>query len=92
MIKGSLVRRLLDALVSLVTWGAAVGAVLWFYDWVNRWYIVVGVLLAIVAGAIITERITGHDAAEPAAAVLPMVPDTAVADVAWSASPEQQIA
>lgn len=92
MIKGSLLRRLLDALVSVVTWGAAVAAVLWFYDWVNRWYVVVGVLLAIVAGAIIADRITGHDAAEPAAAVLPMSPGTDGADVAWSASPEQQIA
>lgn len=93
MIKSSPLRRVLNAAVALVTWGAAAAGVLWFYDWVNRWYVVVGVVLAIVAGAIVVERLTGHDTAESAAVgVLPLQRDTDMADAAWPAPVEQQIA
>lgn len=61
MINASLLRRIADALVSLMTWAAAAGAVLWFYDWVNRWYVVVGVLLVLVGGAIVVDRLRDHE-------------------------------
>lgn len=62
----SAARRVLDGLFGLVTWVAAAAVVLWFYDWVNRWYVVVGVLLALVVGAIVVERINRPDVAEQA--------------------------
>ena len=103
--KTTLRRRLADALVALVTWTAAAVGVLWFYDWVSRWYVVVAVLLVIVGTAMVTDKATLADkaqaspgAAEPAAlAALPMPRDGELADggdhadVAWPA-PEQQIA
>jgi len=100
--KATLRRRLADALIALVTWTAAAVAVLWFYDWVSRWYVVVAVLLVIVGTAMVTDKATladkaqaSPDAAEPAVlAALPMPRDGELADhvdVAWPA-PAQQIA
>lgn len=54
--KASLARRIIDALIAAVTWAAAVGVAVWFYDWVNRWYVVAAVVLLIVAGAMIVEK------------------------------------
>lgn len=67
-------RRLVDAVVSLVTWVAAAGAVMWFYDWISRWYVVVGVLLVIVAGASFGDRLKAARAAssEEVGELLPM--------------------
>jgi len=57
------VRRLVDGFLTLLTWVAAAAAVMWFYDWVSRWYIVVGVLLVIVAGAALGDRLKAERAA-----------------------------
>lgn len=74
MAKRSAVRRLADAFIALLTWVAAAGAVMWFYDWVSRWYIVVGVLLVIVAGASLGDRLKAARAAssDEVAEPLPM--------------------
>lgn len=57
MVKRPVVRRVADACFALVTWVAAAAAVMWFYDWVSRWYVVVAVLLVIVAGASLGDRL-----------------------------------
>ena len=77
MAKRFAVRRLADALVSLATWVAAAAAVMWFYDWVSRWYVVVAVLLVIVAGASFGDRLKAARAAssEEVAELLPMPRD-----------------
>ena len=67
----SLVRQLADAVVALVTWSATAFAVLWFYDWVSRWYVVVGVLLVIVAVAMVTDRVRGGGVGAASGQVLP---------------------
>ncbi|MGH8890504.1 MAG: hypothetical protein ACRDV3_12230 [Acidothermaceae bacterium] len=54
--KVSLRRRVADALIAVATWIAAVGTALWFYDWVNRWYVVIAVVLLIVSVAMVTEK------------------------------------
>jgi len=60
MVKRSAVRRAADASFAFATWVAAAAAVMWFYDWVSRWYIVVAVLLVIVAGASLGDRLTAE--------------------------------
>lgn len=74
MVKRSAVRRLADAFVALLTWVAAAAAVMWFYDWVSRWYVVVGVLLVIVTGASFGDRLKAARAAssDEVAELLPM--------------------
>ena len=63
MAKRSTARRVADAFFALLTWVAAAAAVMWFYDWVSRWYVVVGVLLMIVAGASLGDRLKAARAA-----------------------------
>lgn len=79
MAKRSTVRRVADAFVALLTWIAAAGAVMWFYDWVSRWYVVVGVLLVIVAGASFGDRLKAARAAssEEVVELLPMQRESA---------------
>ena len=55
MVTQTLGRRLVQALLALATWLVAVAGVMWFYDWVNRWYVVVAVLLFVVTGAVVVE-------------------------------------
>jgi hypothetical protein len=52
-------RRALDGLYSLSTWVIAAGIALWFYDWLNRWYVAVAFVLSFVIVAIMIER-HGH--------------------------------
>jgi hypothetical protein len=59
-------RRLVDGFVALLTWVVAAGAVMWFYDWVSRWYVVVAVLLVIVAGAALGDRLKAERAGSSA--------------------------
>jgi hypothetical protein len=63
MDKRPAMRRVADACFAFGTWVAAAAAVMWFYDWVSRWYIVVGVLLVIVAGAALGDRLKAERAA-----------------------------
>jgi hypothetical protein len=78
-------------LFALITWTAAAVAVMWFYDWVSRWYVVVAVLLAIVAGASFGDRLKAKRAEEPAAVgVLPLQREPEAAE-SWT-EVEQQIA
>jgi hypothetical protein len=58
MITNTLGRRLIRGLLALATWVAAVAAVMWFYDWVARWYVVVAVLLLVVTGAVFVEALS----------------------------------
>ena len=51
-------RRLVQALLALATWLVAVAGVMWFYDWVSRWYVVVAVLLFVVTGAVVVEAVS----------------------------------
>jgi hypothetical protein len=74
MAKRSTVRRLADALFALVTWVAAAAAVMWFYDWVSRWYVVVGVLLVIVAGASLGDRLKAARGASSSGEVAELLP------------------
>jgi hypothetical protein len=74
MVRRALMRRLADALIAVLTWSAAIAGLLWFYDWLGRWYIVVGVLLAIVAGAMVGDRAKARASAGAAAAVLASLP------------------
>jgi ABC-type bacteriocin/lantibiotic exporter with double-glycine peptidase domain len=55
MITNTLTRRLVQAVLALATWVAAAAGVMWFYDWVARWYVVVAVLLFVVTGAVLIE-------------------------------------
>ena len=95
MSKRPVARRLADALISLVTWVAAAVAVMWFYDWVSRWYVVVAVLLVIVAGASLGDLLKAERAAPstdigellPAQREAPVMSD--VADVTWLVATEQ---
>ncbi len=66
MSKRPVVRRLADAFVAMVTWVAAAAAVMWFYDWASRWYVVVSVLLVIVAGARFGDHLKAARAASSA--------------------------
>ena len=77
MAKRFTVRRAADAIFALLTWVAAAAAVMWFYDWVSRWYVVVAVLLVIVAGASFGDRLKAARAAssEEVAELLPMQRD-----------------
>ncbi len=77
MVKRPAVRRLVDGFFALLTWAAAAAAVMWFYDWVGRWYIVVGVLLVIVAGASLGDRLKAARVAssDDLAELLPMQRD-----------------
>lgn len=70
----SAARRVLDLLFGLATWVAAGLVVLWFYSWMNRWYVVVGVVLALVVGGIVVERLAKSPAADaaPASDLLPL--------------------
>ncbi|HEX7105973.1 MAG TPA: hypothetical protein VF218_08415 [Acidothermaceae bacterium] len=79
MAKRITVRRVADAIFALLTWVAAAAAVMWFYDWVSRWYVVVAVLLVIVAGASFGDRLKAARAAssEEVAELLPMQRDAA---------------
>jgi len=79
MVKHPVVRRIADAFFALLTWTAAAVAVMWFYDWVSRWYVVVAVLLVIVAGASFGDRLKAARAAssEEVAELLPMPRDAA---------------
>ncbi len=77
MIKRPILRRFVDAVVALVTWAAAAAAVLWFYDWLSRWYVVVGVLLGIVGIAVAADRLNARGATTaaalaPASAAIPL--------------------
>jgi ABC-type bacteriocin/lantibiotic exporter with double-glycine peptidase domain len=74
MAKRFTVRRVADAIFALLTWVAAAAAVMWFYDWVSRWYVVVAVLLVIVAGASFGDRLKAARAAssEEVVELLPM--------------------
>lgn len=58
MVTHTLGRRLVHGLLALATWVAAVAAVMWFYDWVSRWYVVVAVLLLVVTGAVFVEALS----------------------------------
>jgi len=73
LVKRSTVRRLVDGFLTLLTWVAAAAAVMWFYDWVSRWYVVVGVLLVIVAGAALGDRLKAERAA-PSGEVTALLP------------------
>jgi hypothetical protein len=79
MAKRSTARRIADAFIALLTWVAAAAAVMWFYDWVSRWYVVVGVLLLIVAGASFGDRLKAARAAssDDVAELLPMPRESA---------------
>ena len=102
--KVSLGRQVADALIAVATWTAAAGVALWFYDWVNRWYVVTAVLLVIVSVAMITEKpkTSKSDAEKPA--TLTSLPSPRVGEAAdwaegtdWAsgaeaADTEQQIA
>jgi hypothetical protein len=54
--KPTLARRLADSTVAFLSWAVTVFAVLWFYDWVSRWYVVVAVLLTAVGAGMLGER------------------------------------
>jgi len=91
MVKHPVVRRIADAFFALLTWTAAAVAVMWFYDWVSRWYVVVAVLLAIVAGASFGDLLKARRSSESAAVgVLPLQREPE-ADETW-VDVEQQIA
>jgi hypothetical protein len=51
-------RRVLDAFFAGLTWVAAAGLILWFYDWINRWYVVVGAVLLLAVAAMAAENVT----------------------------------
>jgi hypothetical protein len=53
-------RRVVETASSLLACVAAAAVVLWFYDWVSRWYVVVGVLVFVVLGVIAVEQTAGH--------------------------------
>jgi hypothetical protein len=91
MVKHPVVRRIADAFFALITWAAASVAVMWCYDWVSRWYIVVVVLLTIVAGASFGDRLKAKRAeARAAVGVLPLQREPEAAE-SWVEA-EQQIA
>lgn len=65
-------RRALDGLYSLSTWAVAAGVALWFYDWLNRWYIAVAFVLSFVVVAVMIERSRhGHGSAVLVLAAVP---------------------
>jgi hypothetical protein len=77
MVKRSAARRAADACFAFASWVAAAAAVMWFYDWVSRWYIVVGVLLVIVAGATLGDLLKAErepSSGAPSAEVAHLVP------------------
>ena len=61
MVTHALGRRLVQALLALATWLVAVAGVMWFYDWVSRWYVVVAVLLFVVTGAVVVEAVSRRE-------------------------------
>jgi hypothetical protein len=81
-----LLRRLADVVIALVTWTAAAAGVLWFYDWVDRWYVVAGVLVVTVGGAMVADHARG---AKPVAvpAVLPLQREPLAVEAASETAP-----
>ena len=55
-----MLRRVVETASSLLACVAAAAVVLWFYDWVSRWYVVVGVLVFVVLGVIAVEQTAGR--------------------------------
>jgi len=96
MIRRSARRRAVDLAIAALTWCAAISAVMWFYDWVSRWYVVVGVLLALVATAMVGDRAKGEAsvgaASVPPVDVLPLQRTPEMGEPRWTATPGQQIA
>ena len=88
-------RRVVDALFAGLTWVAAAGLILWFYDWVNRWYVVVGAVVALALAAMAVESRTRQHRLAPSDPLPPGLlpaPREPVADAeAWRPA-EQQIA
>lgn len=58
-------RRVGDALLAALTWVAAAGLILWFYDWINRWYVVVGAVLVLVVATTAVENLTRQHRSAP---------------------------
>ena len=81
MLKGLTARRLADALFSLVTWAAAIAVVMWCFAWVTRWYVVVGVLLVVVTGAVLADRAKAAAALEAGDAAVPAPRDGEATDL-----------
>jgi hypothetical protein len=50
-------RRVVDAVFAGLTWVAAAGLILWFYDWINRWYVVVGAVVVLALAAMAVEKL-----------------------------------
>jgi purine-cytosine permease-like protein len=88
-------RRVVDALFAGLTWVAAAGSILWFYDWINRWYVVVGAVLALVVAITAVENLTRQRraaASEPGfSGLLPAPREPGVDPEAWLTA-EQRIA
>jgi hypothetical protein len=89
-------RRVVDALFAGLTWVAAAGLILWFYDWINRWYVVVGVVLVLALAANAVEnRTRQHRLATPSdpssSGLLPPPREPAADADGWHPS-EQRIA
>jgi hypothetical protein len=84
-------RRLSESLVAFATWAVAIGVVLYFYDWITRWYVSVGVLLGFAAAAILAESVkrSDHPVELAIVEVLPMQREPASADVEWPAAAAQ---
>lgn len=96
MINRSARQRAVDLTVAALSWGAAIGAAMWFYAWASRWYVVVGVLLGLVAMAMVADRGKGEASAGAASAkpvdVLPLQRTAETAEATWAVAAEQQIA
>lgn len=58
MLKAVMAHRFGRAVTSIATWTVSAVAVLWFYDWVDRWYVVVPALLGLV---LVASRLTFHE-------------------------------
>jgi hypothetical protein len=82
---------LTKSLVAFATWALAIGVVLYFYDWITRWYVSVGVLLGFAAAAIVAETVKrgDHPVDMAIAEVLPIQREPESADAEWPVAAAQ---
>jgi hypothetical protein len=82
---------LTKGLTAFATWALAIGIVLYFYDWITRWYVSVGVLLSLAAAAIVAESVKrgDHPVEMAIAEVLPIQRETESADADWPVAAAQ---
>ena len=92
-------RRVVDAMFAGLTWVAAAGVILWFYDWINRWYVVVGAVVTLAVAAMAAESLTRQHRlapsdllSDPLSPGLLPAPREALADADTWRHSEQQIA